>query len=463
MVTIYLDTHVFSHLYKGQEEKFQVLLKKILEHKDKFIFLYSDAHLQDLFNDPTDTKYREMEFMKEIVNEYHIAYNAPVVRVEPATPHERFQLIKPIEDTSWIDELDLNNLSNEQIILLINSFDIIAKDLNGELAPEWPFTRAPLGKSGEPFNKDAIKAMMKFINENHFGTNGLYKRIRDLATAIYNPKHINVGNNTDINLIAKETFLGLSFDEILTAISKQFGVSSPDNAQTYLLHYYFLDNWGLCPERRKTVKARNLLIDSAHSYLASYCDCLVSDDKGMRDKSEVLYRRYGIDTAIYTIDEFIEKFDEAIANNRKTASEYIFETIEDHTKYEVIKVDNYKNCTFTHIQSHHSYFGYFNQMIVAHSGNEWSIIFGKRNGHNRSILFREIEIIVNRISKAFSNIGFEYEPFQFEIEQEQLQEDKWIGREWRCPHFIMKLEKLAGHANLCLIISPLTEQSARTA
>ena len=91
------------------------------------------------------------------------------------------------------------------------------------------------------------------------------------------------------------------------------------------------------------------------------------------------------------------------------------------------------------------------------------IIFGKRNGHNRSILFREIEIIVNRISKAFSNIGFEYEPFQFEIEQEQLQEDKWIGRGWRCPHFIMKLEKLPGYANLCLIISPLTEQSARTA
>ena len=303
---------------------------------------------------------------------------------------------------------------------------------------------------------------MKFINENHFGPNGLYKRIRDLASAIYNPKNIHVGNNTDINVIAKETFLGSSFDEILTAISKQFGLTNPDNAQTYLLHYYFLDNWSLCPERRKTVKARNLFIDSAHSYLASYCDCLVSDDKGLRDKSEVLYRRYGIDTAIYTIDEFIEKFDEAIANNQKSANEYIFETIEDHNKYEAIKVDKYEDRTFTHIQPHHSYFGYFNQMIEMQSENEWGIMLGKRNGLNQSILFREIEIIVNRISKAFSNLGFEHQPFQFEIEQEQLQEDKWIGREWRCPHFIMKLEKLAGYANLCLIISPLTEQSAKT-
>lgn len=460
MVTIYFDTHVFSHLHKGQEEKFQILRRKILEHKDEFIFLYSDAHLQDLFNDSTDTKYRELEFMKDIVNEYHITYNAPIIQVDLETPYDRFQSIKPIEDTTWIDELDQNNLSEEQIISLRNSMDIIAKDLNGELAPEWPLTRVPLGKSGEPFDKDSMKAMMNFVNDNHFGANGQYKRIRDLASTIYNPKHITIDKNTDLNAIAKETFLGSSFDEILTALSKQFGLTSPDNSQTYLLHYYFLDNWGLCPERRKTVKARNLFIDGAHSFLASYCDCLVSDDKGMRDKSGVLYNRYGIDTAIYTIDEFIEKFDEAIANNQKSASEYIFETIEDHTKCETIKTDKHEGSTFTHIKTNHSYFGYFDQMIEYYSENDWGIMLGKRNGLNQSILLREIEIIVNRISKVFGNIGFEYQPFLFETEGKQLKEDNWIGRAWRCPHFIMKLEKLKGYANLCLIISPLAEQSS---
>ena len=463
MVTIYFDTHVFSHLYKCQEEKFQILRRKILEHKDEFIFLYSDAHLQDLYNDPTETKFQELEFMKEIVDGYHITYNAPILQVDVETPYNRFQSIKPIEDTSWIDEIDPNNLSDEQIISLRNSMDIIAKDLNGELAPEWPFTRVPLGKSSEPFDKESMKAMVNFVNENHLGANGTYKRVRDLVSAIYNPKHIRVDKNTDLNAVAKETFLESPFDKILSALSKQFGLTSPDNSQIYLLHYYFLDNWGLCPEKRKTVKARNLLIDSAHSYLASYCDCLVSDDKGMRTKSEVLYKRYGIDTAIYTIDEFIEKFDEAIANNQKSVSEYIFETIEDHTKSETIKIDKYEGRTFTHIKPHHSYFGYFNQMIEAYSENDWGIMLGKRNGLNQSILLREIEIIVNQISKVFANIGFEYQPFQFETESEQLKEDNWIGRAWRCPNFIIRLEKLKGYANLCLIISPLAEQSAQTA
>ena len=50
-------------------------------------------------------------------------------------------------------------------------------------------------------------------------------------------------------------------------------------------------------------------------------------------------------------------------------------------------------------------------------------MLGKRNGLNQSILLREIEIIVNRISKVFANIGFEYQPFQFETESEQLKED----------------------------------------
>ena len=62
-------------------------------------------------------------------------------------------------------------------------------------------------------------------------------------------------------------------------------------------------------------------------------------------------------------------------------------------------------------------------MIEAYSENDWGIMLGKRNGLNQSILLREIEIIVNRISKVFGNIGFEYQPFQLETEGKQLKED----------------------------------------
>lgn len=86
------------------------------------------------------------------------------------------------------------------------------------------------------------------------------------------------------------------------------------------------------------------------------------------------------------------------------------------------------------------------------------VIFFHPLAYDFFFLGREADIV-----KVFANIGFEYQPFHFETEGEQLKEDNWIGRSWRCPNFIIRLEKLKGYANLCLIISPLAEQSAQTA
>ena len=49
-------------------------------------------------------------------------------------------------------------------------------------------------------------------------------------------------------------------------------------------------------------------------------------------------------------------------------------------------------------------FGYFNLMVDISSENGWAIILSKRNGLNQSLLFKEIEIVVNRISKVFCEI-----------------------------------------------------------
>ena len=68
MVTIYLDKQVFSYLFKASNEKYAALREKILSHKDEFIFCYSNAHLFDMQDDLTDTKYSEMDFVQSVVN-----------------------------------------------------------------------------------------------------------------------------------------------------------------------------------------------------------------------------------------------------------------------------------------------------------------------------------------------------------------------------------------------------------
>ena len=93
----------------------------------------------------------------------------------------------------------------------------------------------------------------------------------------------------------------------------QLGISAQYHPIKYMIEYNYLDSWGICPEKGKTVATRNMLIDSFHGFMASYCDVLVCNDSNMREKNRILYERYNIETQIYTLDEFIDKFDEAIA------------------------------------------------------------------------------------------------------------------------------------------------------
>ena len=80
MTTIYFDKQIFSYLFKSKEDKHRNLLQKIIENKKDFIFLYSDAHLHDLYQDSTTLKYEELKFMKEIVDSNHLVYLYPCIQ-----------------------------------------------------------------------------------------------------------------------------------------------------------------------------------------------------------------------------------------------------------------------------------------------------------------------------------------------------------------------------------------------
>ena len=71
------------------------------------------------------------------------------------------------------------------------------------------------------------------------------------------------------------------------------------------MSYILLDLFGVNKETRKKVKFRNMQVDCYHSFFGSYCDCMVSDDEGMRLKSKTLYKLFNFNTKVYSIDEFI--------------------------------------------------------------------------------------------------------------------------------------------------------------
>lgn len=159
-------------------------------------------------------------------------------------------------------------------------------------------------------------SLMKFVSHYFYENKESYKIMRDNTIARYNPTSIKAEGENVFNEQLASSPLGLSFLDIIQASLTQTGLSYTDFATVYYMSYILLDLFGVNKETRKKVKFRNMQVDCYHSFFGSYCDCMVSDDEGMRLKSKTLYKLFNFNTKVYSIDEFIEKFDEAINNNK---------------------------------------------------------------------------------------------------------------------------------------------------
>ena len=426
MITIYLDKLVFSYLFKAKEgDKYALLRDKILSHKDEFIFFYSNAHLFDLQNDQTPKKYDEMEFIQTIVDGNRLIYETPKQEVMKQSPREAFETIGKFGDFSWLDNFDFSQITEDQIKAINNIVDISIKDLKGELSVDWLTKRTPISSDELLVDISTFKSLMHSIAYNFYENKDAYKQLRDRTIANYNPKAIKADGDEIFNEQLSSSPLGLSFIETVKATLSQTGLPSSDLATAYHVSYILLDLYGVNKESRKKVQYRNMQVDSYHSFFGSYCDCIVSDDEGLRRKSKTLYKLFNLETKVYSIDEFIEKFDEAINNNKKTVREYFDEIIDDYVAKQVMRIETTPEHTLTHLKTFHKYFGYFNYMIERVSSDETVIILHKHTDLTQPILGREIEILVNRMVRAFNDMGANCVLFDAVVELPQLRSDTW--------------------------------------
>ena len=425
MITIYLDKQVFSHLFNAREEKYSLLRDKILSHKDEFIFFYSNAHLFDLQDDKTDIKYAEMEFMQSIVDGNRLIYEFPRQEVMKQSPREAFETVGKVGDFSWLDNFDVSQLTDEQLNAINNIVDISIKDLKGELDFNWLTNRIPISANELQVDVPIFKALMNFIAYNFYENKNAYKQVRDNTIARYNPKEIKANGEDVFNEQLSSSPLGLSFIETIKATLAQTSLSSSDSAIVYYMSYMLLDLFGVNKEARKKVKFQNMQADCCHSFFGSYCDCIVSDDEGLRLKSKTLYKLFNFGTKVYSIDEFIERFDEAINNNKKSGRKYLDEIFNDYIARQILRTEITPEHTLTYLNTSNKFFGYFNCMIERKSDNETVIILHKNNDLNQPMLVREIEIIVNRMVKVFNDMGANFTLFDEAVKLPQLKADNW--------------------------------------
>lgn len=451
MVTIYLDKQIFSYLFKSNEAKYKALKEKILSHKNDFIFLYSDAHLLDLQKDKTEQKFAEMKFMQEIVESNRLVYNDKQINLIKNTPDEIFNTLKEVDKI--IDTIDFSELTKEQINILSNITDIFIKDITGNLNINWLDERKPIHEDKSQIDQESLIPILKHITNNLYHQKEPYKLIRDNTKAKYNPYIKISGDSTDFNDKLKNTPLRLSFIDTIKASLRQMGFASYGAFEIYIIAYALLDILGLSREKGKTVRFHNVQVDSYHSFFASYCDCLVSNDNGLIQKSKILYKLFNIDTHVYSIDEFINNFNECIVNNQKSGRTYIKEIMSDYSAKTIIRTEKRNENKLTFFKSTHKYFGYFQYMLERKIKDETVIILYKRQDTKSLLPYREIEIITNRLVKSLKELNSSFDVFNKETELPQFLKDKWEGRTWFLQDAEMKLTKFENASLLCFFIN----------
>ena len=305
MLKIYLDWNIISYL---KEEEYIDLRDYIAEVKDYFVFPYSRAHLQDLYQSksPTNTvKYeQDLETLTDICETHLLEYNNGTDAPYPyeCTPRQYIEkesltlqayksgfesisfteLFKSMMDTTTFEgirnylfsiplENSIENPNNgllirnlwDAIIFLLDNLSSILKN--------------------EKLEVEIYKSMCKIEGERSI------QEIRNI-------------NSSDIfdylnELCISRTNKNLT-DTILATLEKINGINSYNY---FLAEYTTLAFCGYSRDKKRNIL--NIMTDALHAYYAMRCDVLVTKDDGMRKKAQAEFIKFKSLTKIITFEE----------------------------------------------------------------------------------------------------------------------------------------------------------------
>lgn len=467
MVRIYFDKQIFSHLFKGEKERYVELLNKIRKNTTN-LYCYSHAHLLDLKNDTSDIKYKELEFMETIVNDNYLSYHALDKNTSCylVTPPIAFEDVEEEIKPNFNDLLDFDYdiftpQQQAQIELAKDTFynrkfdlDFINEGTPKELKPitEKLFPEKLSSMSMNDWVKNFM-GMLNTIQEDK----SIYKGLRNLTDSHFNNEKFTVNyDEIDFNEDLKNSSLGKTFIEYVNNSINPTGKNKVSNYDFYVNAYFSLDILGISKEPSKKVKFNNVLYDALHSYYGAYCDCVVSDDQGFCKKTRVLYKLLGIETKIMVADEFIQSFNFIIPKREEdqgTFSDLLLNDLKNAIvlkTYSSLDIDRHT----VKFKPSHNYLGYFNRFDrIIEEGKVFLYFYRATKNYSYFTFLREYELVVNNAVEVFGLDQSLKGKFDWESEKELLDRNKWEGRLWDFDDFTFKIEHNNGSNKLSILIS----------
>lgn len=454
MDRVYCDSNIYRILKSDHPYHSLELYIAFEDLKDKLLFIFSDAHLDDLSESLPDYRDRDLNFMGNYVKDNFFSFDhvsKKCFRCLLFTPKEAFNAkdyaaVRRFEKDPWnFDNLftddpempELNALNK----LLKSYFDLpiaaLAPTVDisslNEKNKEWMNKILPGYHSGMSI-RELMESMSGFtagLLTDDKQLTELRKFIRDYVDR---DKYSFEKWGMAFDEKFKETGYGKTFLEM---VDSTLGENQKDNFyQRFTTAYSMLEVYNITQERKsggglKKFDYSSLNTDAMHAYFASFCDYLVTDDKGLQAKAHIMYRLFNIPTKVLSAHDFIN-IKSQLAGQEETVARFT-ETVKYDMKHAFIINDKYSfksDSQITTFKTTHFYFNYFNRFQIIRDDETTSVVFYcERLGHGNFVMYRETELLINKLLKLF---GTDVEGIgQYTFGENDHSEEQHIFRRWQ--------------------------------
>lgn len=421
MIRVYCDSNIYRYL-KQEHPSYNSDLFDVFEAlKDKMLFTFSDAHLDDLKDSILGYAEKDLLFMGKYVKDNYFMHDFIRDRATGpylATPLEAFKakdynayrntLKNPFDIDSLFGDMDdfpegkllrqsMKLMFNLPISALTGSFDMASiyandKNLIGKMTPDyrpsmslqefvnsiWPYSKSLLQNKKE--FTELRKYIAKYINRDEYSF--------EKWGMTFNEKF-------------KESTLGKSYLEMIENMLTDN--QKKDLYQKFIYAYTMLETYNITQERQgkgiKKFNMQSLNTDAHHAWYASFSDYLVTDDKGLQVKANIVYQLLGFPTKILCSRDFIN-YKTILLGQEETV--YTFQTSLQHDLKHSMqlyqRVDPFKNESVNTYKPQHPYFNYFNRyQIISSDGMTFIAFYCDRESHASFTMFREVELLVAKL------------------------------------------------------------------
>lgn len=474
MIRIYCDSNIYRYLKPGHPSYNPELTDVFEVLKDKMLFTFSDAHLDDLKN--SDFKYAEQDLLlmgNYVKDNYFMHDFIDDKQTGPylATPLEAFSgkdynayentLNNPFDTDNLFNGLDDFPQGKLMKQLMTSFLDMPVGLLSGQhsTADIKPSDKALLDKVFPNYNpmmsfRELMDNMWPF-SKSLLQNKKEFKEFRKLIAAYMDREEYSFEKwGMAFNERFKNSTLGKSYMDTIENMLVES--QKKDLYQKFNHAYTMLEIYNITKERQgKSAKGFNmqsLHTDALHAWYASFSDYLVTDDKGLQVKASIVYQLLGLHTKILSSKEFVNH-KTILLGQEENLPNFLASLSHDlkHSMQLYESVDPFKNELVNTFKPQHPYFNYFNRYQVINSdGFTFIAFYCDRESHASFVLYREIELLVAKLNAMLGPDVDNRGGYLME-ENNKYEEDEYI-RKWvfNGMHFrLLKASKSWGNT-ICL-------------